>query len=135
MRHPLAFLCLALTMAQAAPSVAETPMGAAEFDAYVTGKTLTYAEAGVVFGTEQYLPNRRVRWAFTDDICQFGRWYEQDGRICFVYDHDPTPQCWQFWRSDTGLRARFASDQEGRELTEVQDSDQPLACAGPEVGV
>ena len=135
MRHHLVHLALALTLAQALPLGAEPTIGAAEFDAYVTGKTLTYAEGGHIFGTEEYLPGRRVRWAFTGDICQYGTWYEENGQICFVYEHDPAPQCWTFWQGTNGLRARFAGDPEGRELTEVQNSDEPLICAGPDVGV
>ncbi len=35
---------------------AETPMSGAEFEAYATGRTLTYAERGVIYGIEEYLP-------------------------------------------------------------------------------
>lgn len=110
-------------------------MTGAEFEAYVTGKTLTYAQGGGVFGTEQYLPGRKVRWAFTDDICQYGSWYEQDDLICFTYDVEPQPQCWQFWRDGAGLRARFEGDPAGTELSEVRQTDKPLSCHGPDVGV
>lgn len=117
------------------PALAETPMTAAEFDAYVTGKTLTYSQFGTIFGIEEYLPGRKVRWAFTEDICQYGTWYEEAGNICFVYEYDPTPHCWTFWQEGDGLKALSVNDAPGSELSEVEQTDQPLACAGPDVGV
>lgn len=120
------------------PSVlaaAENPMSAAEFDAYATGKTLTFSQSGQVYGAEQYLSGKRVLWAFTNDECREGRWYEDAGHICFVYEHDATPQCWTFWQGDNGLNARFEGDGPGSELSEVAQSPEPLLCAGPDVGV
>lgn len=125
-------LCLALVPQLAL--AAETPLSGAEFEAYTTGRTLTFASRGQVYGAEQYLPGRRVKWAFTEDVCREGIWYEDAGQICFVYDYDPTPQCWIFWQ-DGGLRARFTSADSGTELQEVENSTAPLPCAGPEVGV
>jgi hypothetical protein len=124
-------LCLLL----ATPALAENPMTGAEFEAYATGKTLTYGLGGVVYGIEQYLPGRRVLWAFEGDICRDGYWYEQDQEICFVYEDDPTPQCWTFLQTDKGLRARFTGDPQGADLSEVGQSATPLICAGPDVGV
>jgi hypothetical protein len=114
---------------------AQTNMTGAEFEAYATGKTLTYASNGLVYGVEQYLPNRRVRWAFVDDTCRIGHWYEDAGEICFVYDHDATPQCWTFHLDGGKLMARFVSDAPGTELKELNQSAEPLACMGPDVGV
>ena len=130
-----ALLLAALLVATPCLAANETPMTAAEFDAYVTGKTLTYSQFGTVFGTEEYLPDRRVRWAFTEDICQYGIWYEQAGDICFVYETDPDPHCWTFWKDGDKLKALSVTDAPGSELSEVAQTDQPLACAGPDVGV
>ncbi|QCO57617.1 hypothetical protein EOK75_18120 (plasmid) [Pseudorhodobacter turbinis] len=124
-------LCLAL----ATPALAQTPLTGAEFETYATGKTLTYAIGGEIYGVEQYLPNRRVRWAFVDDTCRIGHWYEDAGSICFVYDHDATPQCWSFYRNEGALTARFMSDPPSTELKEVAQTDEPLACSGPDIGV
>ena len=127
-----------LGLALLVPQIAHAgdPMTVAEFEAYVTGKTLTYSQFGQTFGTEEYLADRKVRWAFTEDICQYGRYYEQDpGLICFVYEYDPTPHCWTFWREGAGLKALSVSDAPGAELSEVAQTDEPLACAGPDVGV
>jgi hypothetical protein len=131
---------LALTLA-ACPALAESvpsapPMSAAEFESYSTGKTLTYGLGGEVYGIEQYLPGRRVLWAFKGDECRKGYWYEAGQEICFVYEDDfDGPQCWTFHRIDGGIRARFAGDPNGADLSEVAQSSSPLICAGPDVGV
>jgi hypothetical protein len=114
---------------------AETPMTLAEFESYVTGKTLSYSQYGEAFGVEEYLSGRRVRWAFTEDVCQYGTYFEQDGQICFSYENDPVSHCWTFWQEGSGLKALSVSDAPGAELSEVAQTQQPLACAGPEVGV
>ncbi|MDG1281059.1 MAG: hypothetical protein P8O10_07090 [Pseudorhodobacter sp.] len=126
----LAALCLT-----AGAALAETQLTAQQFEDYATGKTLTYAQGGEVYGVEQYLPGRRVRWAFVDDTCRIGHWYEAGEEICFVYEHDATPQCWTFHLSQGRLMARFTSDPPLTELSEVAQTDAPLACTGPDVGV
>jgi|LauGreDrversion4_2_1035121.scaffolds.fasta_scaffold1003611_2 hypothetical protein len=125
---------LGLALAAPLAAAAAEPMTAEEFDAYATGKTLSYALGDEIWGTEQYLPGRRVIWAFSQDECQYGTWYPQGDEICFVYDNDPTPQCWTFWQQGGGLRARFAGDPAGTELAEVGQSSDPLVCPGPDVG-
>lgn len=124
----------AAALAPTAQAQSGAPLSAEEFDAYATGKTLTYAEGGEIFGTEQYLPDRRVRWAFTHDVCKIGHWYPQGDLICFVYEDQSEPQCWQFWRDAQGLRARFEGDPAGTELSEVRQTPEPMACHGPDVG-
>jgi hypothetical protein len=136
MRLIALLLGLSLTAAPA-PLLAEaqTPMTAAEFDAYVTGKTLTYALDGVVFGTEQYKPNRRVVWAYTKDECRDGIWFEKDQQICFVYEDPNDPQCWLFFMGAGGMTAQFMGFEGGGNLSEVEQSNGPMPCAGPDVGV
>lgn len=126
---------VALCLLAATASHAETLMTGKEFEAYATGKTLTYAAEGQIYGVEQYLSNRRVRWAFVDDTCRIGHWYEDAGQICFVYENDATPQCWLFHLDGGRLRAQFVSDPPGTELSEVNQTDEPLACTGPDIGV
>ena len=127
--------CLALAFVPLA-AFAEAPMNGAEFEAYVTGRTLTYADQGVIYGIEEYLSGRRVRWAYVGDQCRDGYWYDAGGEICFVYDDNPNPQCWVFRKEITGrLSARFMGADDGRELYEAQQSSEPLLCRGPEVGV
>lgn len=131
MRH----LALAFCLAALPAAAQQTPMTASEFEAYATGKTLTYARDGAIWGTEQYLPGRRVVWAFTEDICRDGSWYEDQNAICFVYDDEGVPQCWEFFLGQGGLSARFLGDPDSTPLSEVAQSDGPMPCAGPDVGV
>lgn len=117
------------------PALALTAMTAEEFERYATGRTLSFALGGVPYGAEQYLPGRRVRWAFTGEECRDGIWYEDRGLICFVYTDDPEPQCWTFYRTPDGVAARYENDPEATMLIEVGRSPEPLACPGPDVGV
>ena len=117
------------------PSLAHAAMTADEFDAYTKGKTFIYGAGGAPYGVEQYLDNRRVRWSFVEGECQEGEWYEEDGLICFVYDTEPDPQCWSFEAGPNGLIARFENDPTEVELYEAGQSDTPLICPGPDVGV
>ena len=109
-----------------------TPLSAAEFDAYATGKTLHYAKGGVVWGSEQYLPGHQVLWAYTDQPCEFGQWYENDRAICFVYEGKEVPNCWYFYLGATGLIARFAGG--SGSLSEVDQTPEPMNCPGPQIG-
>jgi hypothetical protein len=134
MRHfiPAVLLCAAATVAQG-----ETRLDAEAFDRMTLGRTLTFSHEGQPYGMEQYLPNRRVIWAFIGDRCEEGSWYEREGMICFVYDYNPTnEQCWSFFATDRGLRGVFdGPDGPSTELYEIQRSTAPLSCAAPGVGV
>jgi len=127
----LFFLALILV-----PLPALAQMSAADFEDYVTGRTLTYTDNGTVYGIEEYLPGRRVRWAYIGDQCREGYWYEAEGQICFVYDDRPeAPQCWQFTERGGRLSALFVGSENGRQLYEAEKSIEPMVCLGPEVGV
>lgn len=126
---------LAATLLALPASATGTPLSAEDFEAYTTGKTLTYSQRGAIYGAEQYLPGRKVRWAFKGEECREGQWYEENGQICFVYPYDPTPQCWTFWHSDGKLHGLFDGDLPGSELSETTQTTEPLICAGPDVGV
>lgn len=129
-------LALAFALLFASPVGAqETPMTPDEFEAYATGKTLTYARNGAVWGTEQYLPGRRVVWAFTADECRDGTWYDDQGAVCFVYEDEQSPQCWNFYAGPNGLRAQYLGDPDSTPLSEVDQSNGPMPCMGPDVGV
>lgn len=136
MRPFMTALPLVAALALPAAAAEPQPMSADEFERYATGKTLFYATHGQAYGAEQYLAGRKVIWTFLDGECTRGFWYESDGQICFRYEHDPDdPQCWSFYRSSTGLMARFENDPAQTELIEVEQSREPLVCTGPEVGV
>jgi hypothetical protein len=128
------FSIIVLTLA-AAPALAQTPMTADEFDAFVTGKTMDYIAQGQVFGREVYLPGRRVRWAFTAEECKSGTWYGDGPHICFVYEDDPEPKCWTVWQERDGLAASYSTDTPDIAPRQVLETFEPLACIGPDVGV
>ena len=117
------------------PAFASNPMSAHEFETYVTGKTLYFGLAGTPYGAEEYLPGRTVRWSFLDGNCKEGRWYEEAGEICFVYEDAPVPQCWSFYQEEGKLRAVFQSDPAAPVLYEAEEQEDPMLCFGPDVGV
>lgn len=128
------FLSLAL-LAALPVAASETALTAGQFEAMVTGKTLSYSSGGLEYGAEEYFPNRRVRWSFLDGECQDGEWYTSGEDICFIYDEMPVPQCWRFFERGGRIVARFQDDAPGRELYETQSSEEPLLCLGPKIGV
>ncbi|HPE26034.1 hypothetical protein [Albidovulum sp.] len=111
----------------------DRPLSAEAFAALTTGRTITYSSGGIYYGTEQYLPGRRVIWTF-GDYCQEGRWDARDDMICFTYEDDEAPSCWIFRRRADGLAAWDDDDPEGEPLVSTYQSRAPMAC-GPEVGV
>jgi hypothetical protein len=126
---------LAMALACLAGAVAaQTPLTGDAFGAHVTGKTVTYRQQDRVFGIEEYLSGRKVRWSVAPGTCQYGSWYPEGGNICFVYEYDPVPHCWTFWLEGGALVARSALGQPGDELHEAARSDTPLACPGPDLG-
>lgn len=134
--HRMKQLLLALSTALCGPVLASDLMTAEEFDQFTRGKTFYYGMNGQPYGAEEYLANRRVIWTFLDGRCQNGIWYEDDGMICFEYEHIEDRQCWAFrGLPNGGLSARFEDDPEELELYEVERSDRPLECPGPDVGV
>jgi len=128
MRSALIALFLA-----SSPAWAETPLDGEAFEALVTGRTLTFSTASGPFGVEYYAPNRRVVWSFVGGDCQNGEWYEVDGpsgpEICFTYETDPTPKCWQVFDVDGKIRADSMNTPGGTVLFEAVESE-PLICGG-----
>ena len=55
--------------------------------------------------------------------------------ICFVYEDAPDPQCWSFFKERSGLRAIFENNPNATTLYETRDSDEPMLCLGPDIGV
>lgn len=129
------YLIAALLALSPLPALSETPLTAREFEARVTGKTLTYSSGGTAYGMEEYLEGRRVRWTFLDGECQDGRWFVSGEQICFVYEDIPEPQCWQFYAKGGRILARFENDPTQTELYETARSNDPMMCLGPKVGV
>jgi hypothetical protein len=123
------------------PGLADTPLTGAEFEGLTTGKTMDHVLFGEIYGAERYFPDRRVRWAFSDDECLDGIWYEKGAMICFEYE-DGTgvtlgPECWTYFRDGAEIRAISAEDDPNAPAAPVQmiPQETPLACLGPDVGV
>jgi hypothetical protein len=123
-----------LLLTAPAPAFADTPITPEAFEAHVTGKTITYRQFESVFGIEEYLEGRKVRWSVAPNECQYGSWYPSDDDICFVYEYDPTPACWTFWLKDGRLVALSDNGLPGEELHEVNADTQSLPCPGPDIG-
>ncbi|PKP71343.1 MAG: hypothetical protein CVT82_01810 [Alphaproteobacteria bacterium HGW-Alphaproteobacteria-4] len=128
-------LVLAATLALVPlASAAQEVLDADAFDARTVGRTITYSRQGEVYGIEEYLPGRRVRWAFKGDTCQEGIWFQRESYICFAYDNRSDLQCWTFTDTEAGLTAQFMGDSGAERLVSLAESPQPLACAGTFIG-
>ena len=120
---------LAICLSLASPLAAQEGMTAEEFDAYVTGRTITFSTAtDPSFGVERYLPGRRVMWSTFDGTCQYGVWFESKGDICFRYEHDPEHKCWTIYDEPGGLRGVFTTRPNSTVIFEVPDREDPLIC-------
>ena len=136
MRPSLVSAALALGLAGAAvPAMAiedGTPMTPEAFEEFAEGQTLSFSLGGVPYGMEQYLPGRRVIWAFVGEECREGDWFPIGQQICFEYDDEPGRlHCWTFYEGPEGLVAR--SEGMGSHVR-VERSSEPMICPGPEVG-
>jgi hypothetical protein len=118
----------------ATPALAEPPMTAEEFDSRTLGRTMTWAEFGSVYGVEHYLPGRKVRWTVLGDDCKTGHWYQDGAAICFLYEDDIAPDCWEIATSGPDLVARYTTNPPEVDPVIVSETTEPFACFGPEVG-
>ena len=116
-------------------ATADAPLSADAFDRYTRGKTLYFSADGSRYGAEEYFDQRRVRWTFLDGQCKEGSWYASGKDICFVYEDNPEPQCWQFFLEPDGLSASFSGDSSDTTLYEITGADEEMLCLGPEIGV
>jgi hypothetical protein len=132
-RHIAATL-VCLTLAPDTAS-ADPALTAEAFDALTQGKTMTWSEFGTVYGVEQYLPDRRVRWTILGDICMTGHWYPQGDAICFQYEDRDTPACWFIGQQGSTLTALDTEDAPDTPPVIIEETTEPLPCFGPEVGV
>jgi hypothetical protein len=136
-QRPVA-IALSLILALAArPALAERIVSPEEFAETVTGLTFHFDRFGAPFGSEQYFEDRRVIWAFEGGECQRGIWFANvDDEICFVYDNDPTPQCWDFLEMPSGdFHARSVGSDPSEDLVTREITREPLDCPLPDLGV
>lgn len=127
---------LALTLALGASTVqAEEALTLEQFEAFVAGRTFTFARTGEApYGIEAYGPNRQVVWAIFDNECKDGTYYALDtGLICFFYpvNGSDNGDCWWFFKNGLGMTA--ISD-EGIPF-DVEPTSESVPCIGPLLGV
>jgi hypothetical protein len=120
---------LLFVLMSAAPAVAEVALTPEEFEAEVTGRTLTYATPDGPYGIERYMDGRRVTWGFLNGECYDGVWFPEGDAICFAYKGIDEVQCWRFWREGAGLTAEFVGEG-GSLLFEMTEDGLPLVCGG-----
>ncbi|MGJ8611268.1 MAG: hypothetical protein ACSHWY_09245 [Octadecabacter sp.] len=122
-----------LSLLMTTPAWAETPMTGDEFEALVEGKTLTFSTGSSPYGVEYYAPNRRVVWSFRGGDCVKGEWFEDitdsGANICFIYENNVDPQCWQVFDVDGKIRADFMNTPGTTVLYEAVETE-PLICGG-----
>jgi hypothetical protein len=126
-------LCL-ISGAALGPAFVEPLLTAEEFDALTLGRTMTWSEFGTVYGVEYYLPNRQIRWTVVGDDCKAGHWYPDGDAICFQYEDDPAPDCWEISASGPDFLARYTANPPDAEPVIVTETTERLACFGPKVG-
>ena len=130
----IALLCALVAQPLAALEGAE-PLSAEDFEARSAGQTLTFGVGGVPYGIEQYLPGRRVIWAFIGEECREGHWFPAGEQICFEYDDEPGRwHCWTFFAGSEGQLIARSEGVGASELVEVERSSEPMYCPGPDVG-
>ena len=56
----------------ATSATSETEMSIDEFERHATGRTFDFYSPQGLVGTERYLPDRQVEWAFDGQKCVFG---------------------------------------------------------------
>jgi len=116
------------------PTRAQDAMTGAEFDAYATGRTLSFGTLGdPSYGVEQYSEGGKVIWSPEPGQCVEGVWFEKNGNICFLYENDPEEKCWKIYRTENGIRAIFTTRPGTSAIFESQDNPQPLMCPGPDL--
>lgn len=122
-----------------AVATAETPLTGAEFQAHIGQNTISYLYSNGVRGTADYGPDRTLLWAFEDSDCFEGSWFDRGNEICFAFADGTLSACWHFFKDDERLRGKATFLSSGSpldlEIREVSHTDQPLRCAGPDVGV
>ena len=131
MRAPFWFL---IFLAGAGAAGAQTRIPPETFLDEAVGRTLTFSMIGTgeIVGTEFFLSREQSVWEQADGTCTRGRITTPDGKICFLYDHQPErgPVCWWTFRYEGRLMVRIASfsDNEVQIVSEV--SDTPFFCGG-----
>ncbi|MEO0929895.1 MAG: hypothetical protein AAFY14_04505 [Pseudomonadota bacterium] len=113
----------------AVPAHAQDAMTGDAFETYAEGRTLGYSVGNRdPYGTERYLPNRRVIWTTIDGRCSTGSWFPSEEQICFLYDDDPDQKCWYFFLNGDELVGIFEDSIGQPYRVSVIDDNDLFAC-------
>ncbi len=128
-------LAPALSLALSCPAAAQELMTPEAFDTWSTGHTLDYFYSdGTLWGSEAHYSGR-VTTDEAEDGCREGRWFPQDGAICFEYENTEGSACWFFWQDGDSVTAKTVESGSDVPPYDVRLSQNPLNCPGPDVGV
>ncbi|GAB1364368.1 hypothetical protein MASR1M32_36040 [Rhodobacter sp.] len=128
MRHLfLTAALLSLTLVLPAGAEGPQPLTAEEFDALTLGQIMDTWSGGSVYGVERFLPGRRSIWEDSRG-CMYATWEQVGDQICFSYEDDPgNPDCWTYFKTDTGLSAQFRGDPAAQPIYLTPDGG-PMTC-------
>ena len=123
------FAVLALLAATTAVQ-AQDRITADQFLDLAVGRTLTFHDfaTGEPVGVEEYLTRRLSVWKEEGGACVYGEITIEEGKLCFLYDHDPDPACWWTFRDGDRLFVLYAELYTGEVQEVVKIVDEPLGC-------
>ncbi len=114
---------------------AEDILSPSEFKELTAGTTMYFSKNGQPYGAEQYFEDGRVIWTFFNGQCERGAWFEDEGRVCFVYETQSDAQCWHFFKDGDSHRGRVVGADPAEDLKVEGQNTRDLTCPGPGVGV
>ena len=129
-RLPLGRMAAVAAALVATEGAAQERITADEFLDLAVGRTLTFNDfaSGYTVGVEEYLNRRLSVWRETGGDCVYGDITIEDGKLCFLYDHDPDKACWWTYREGERLFVLYADLARGEIQEVVKIVDEPLGC-------
>ena len=114
----------------ATTATAQDRITADEFLDLAVGRTLTFHDfaTGQPVGVEEYLNRNLSVWREEGRDCVYGAITIEEGKLCFLYDHDPDPACWWTFRDGDRLFVLYAELYTGEVQEVVKIVDAPLGC-------
>jgi hypothetical protein len=113
-----------------APALAEPPMTAGEFAAYVGTDTITYGYSDGTVGIADYGPDHTLRWRYEGEAaCVNGRYRQSGNLLCFDFEVQDLAACWSFYRTAGGLHGRGVKEVDGLRIFQINRSALPMSCA------
>jgi hypothetical protein len=127
---------VALSAALPAPTLAETPMTGAEFQAYIGTSTVSYLYNDGFIGQADYGPDQTLLWRYDveNEPCQKGFWYQTGDALCFEFEDQKLGACWHFYRQSDGIVGIGIGEVEGVRIIDVARTDTPLSCPADPLG-